>query len=90
MKKRGLAVVLCICILAGMAAGCTAKERRKKGVSQMKKEITIAVNSETGGLDPAGNIALTYLSYSATALDELLDNLMKMEKLYIGQRSHTK
>ena len=27
---------------------------------------------KTGGMDPAGNIALTYLSYSVTALDELL------------------
>ena len=44
--------------------------RRQKHVQ--KKEITIAVNSETGGMDPAGNIALTYLSYSVTALDELL------------------
>ena len=52
MKKRGLAVVLCICILTGMAAGCTAKERKDK-VSRNEKEITIAVNSETGGLDPA-------------------------------------
>lgn len=36
------------------------------------KEITVAINSETGTLDPAGNIALTYLAYSVSALDELL------------------
>lgn len=37
-----------------------------------RKEIVVAANSETGGLDPAGMIALTYLSYSVSALDELL------------------
>lgn len=37
-----------------------------------EKEIVVATNSETGGLDPAGMIALTYLAYSVSALDELL------------------
>ena len=63
--------LMCICILAGMITGCNASEQ-KETEARTKKEITIAVNSETGGMDPAGNIALTYLSYSVTALDELL------------------
>lgn len=54
--------------------------------STYKKEITIAVNSETGGMDPAGNIALTYLSYSVTALDELL-TFDEMEKSNAGRHS---
>ena len=49
-------------------SGC----QRQETVSAEKKEIVIATNSETGGLDPAGMIALTYLSYSVSALDELL------------------
>ena len=71
MKKKMTAIVMCICILAGMITGCNASDQ-KKTEARTKKEITIAVNSETGGMDPAGNIALTYLSYSVTALDELL------------------
>ena len=71
MKKKMTAIVMCICILAGMITGCNASEQ-KETEARTKKEITIAVNSETGGMDPAGNIALTYLSYSVTALDELL------------------
>ena len=70
MKKKMTAIVMCICILAGMITGCNASEQ-KETEARTKKEITIAVNSETGGMDPAGNIALTYLSYSVTA-DELL------------------
>ena len=70
MKRRRLtaallaAVVLCAAALSGCAKG----EKSAGG----EKEITVAVNSETGTLDPAGAIALTYLSYSVTALDELL------------------
>ena len=71
MKKKMTAIAMCICILAGMITGCNASEQ-KETEARTKKEITIAVNSETGGMDPAGNIALTYLSYSVTALDELL------------------
>ena len=37
-----------------------------------KREITVATTSESGGLDPAGMIANTYLAYSLSALDELL------------------
>lgn len=48
--------------------GCRKAETTKSE----EKAIVVAVNSETGGLDPAGMIALTYLSYSVTALDELL------------------
>lgn len=37
-----------------------------------QQEITVATTSESGGLDPAGMIANTYLAYSLSALDELL------------------
>ena len=52
MKKKMTAIVMCICILAGMITGCNASDQ-KKTEARTKKEITIAVNSETGGMDPA-------------------------------------
>lgn len=70
MRKRMITVaaafsVLCVTVLSG---GCGKED---SGGSE-EKAITVAINSETGGLDPAGMIALTYLSYSVVALDELL------------------
>ncbi len=71
MKKRRLTGIVLIAALVCMAAmpGCvyTGYSFDTGG-----KTITVAINSETGGLDPAGNIALTYLAYSVSALDELL------------------
>ena len=70
MKRRRLtAALLAAAVLCAAALpGCAKGEKNTGG----EKEITVAVNSETGTLDPAGSIALTYLSYSVTALDELL------------------
>ncbi len=62
-----LAALLCCSTLLG---GCSSQEEAEERADI--KEITIAINSESGGLDPAGMIALTYLSYSVSALDELL------------------
>lgn len=68
--KTLTALAMSLCLLAGTAAGCgTAAAETAQGA---EKRITIAIGSETGGMDPAGNIALTYLAYSVTALDELL------------------
>ena len=58
------AAVFCMTAMSGCAQGQEDKEA--------EKEITVAINSETGTLDPAGSIALTYLAYSVSALDELL------------------
>ncbi len=58
-----LILAICICV-----TGCGAKAEMQK----KEEQIVIGIGSETGGLDPAGNIALTYLTYSVTALDELL------------------
>lgn len=63
-KMRFLAVLLLFCMFL---TGCTTQD-----ASRGEKEIVVAIQSETGGLDPAGTIALTYLTYSVTALDELL------------------
>lgn len=54
----------------GMASG--AGGPGQSAAKSTEREIVVATSSESGGLDPAGNIALTYLAYSATALDELL------------------
>ena len=58
------AAVFCMTAMSGCAQGQEDKEA--------EKEITVAINSETGTLDPARSIALTYLAYSVSALDELL------------------
>lgn len=74
--KKGIALLLLAVLFAGtVLTGCAHTEQsgEKGGKSdRSKKEITVAINSETGSLDPAGSIALTYLAYSVSALDELL------------------
>ena len=74
--KKGIALLLSAVLFAGtVLTGCahTEQSEEKGGKSdRSKKEITVAINSETGSLDPAGWIALTYLAYSVSALDELL------------------
>ena len=71
MKKRITAVILilalaCACVLPGCVTADPAQENAGG------KAITVAVSSDTGSMDPAGSIALTYLAYSVSALDELL------------------
>lgn len=68
-SKRILALLMSVVLFGTMILGGCGKTEEEEVV---KKEIVVAVNSETGGLDPAGMIALTYLAYSVTALDELL------------------
>lgn len=62
-------VLLTAALTAGLLTGCfqgggetASKERR----------ITVAVSQDTGTIDPAGSIALTWLSYAPSAMDELL------------------
>lgn len=70
MKRRMTALFLAVITVTALVSGCGPKgnEESVKDV----KEIVVATNSETGSLDPGGMIALTYLAYSAQALDELL------------------
>lgn len=68
--KKVLSILLSAILTGILAVGCAGKAA--EGTKNEKNEIVVAVNSETGGLDPAGMIALTYLSYSVSALDELL------------------
>ena len=68
--KRTVSVFMAISLIGILVfGGC---EKQEKEVKDSTKEIVVAINSETGGLDPAGMIALTYLAYSVSALDELL------------------
>lgn len=69
MKKRITAVFLAVVLLCMTATGCVVTELPE---DDGNCGITVAIGSETGTLDPAGSIALTYLSYSVSALDELL------------------
>ena len=69
-KIRHTAAVLTAAVLCtALLSGCVTAEMPEDSAA---KEITVAINSETGTLDPAGSIALTYLAYSVSALDELL------------------
>ncbi len=62
-------VMLCTAALTGCSG---AGSGGSTGADDGEKAITVAINSETGTMDPAGSIALTYLAYSVSALDELL------------------
>ena len=70
MKKKLTAALLTLTLLCtGALSGCvTADPSAQAG----EKGITVAISSDTGTMDPAGSIALTYLAYSVSALDELL------------------
>lgn len=69
-NSRMISLVLAV-ILSGVTvlSGCSYGDSHG---AAGEKEITVAINSETGSMDPAGSIALTYLAYSVAALDELL------------------
>ena len=70
MKKKLPAALLTLTLVCtGALSGCvTADPSAEAG----EKGITVAISSDTGTMDPAGSIALTYLAYSVSALDELL------------------
>ena len=62
-RKRTAAALAAGLFCTAFLSGCVTAEAPESGGG---KEITVAVNSETGTLDPAGSIALTYLAYSYT------------------------
>lgn len=70
MRKKLTAALLTLPLFCtGVLSGCvTADPSADSG----EKGITVAISSDTGTMDPAGSIALTYLAYSVSALDELL------------------
>ena len=72
--KRAASLILFMLLLCTAAlTGCSgAGSGGSAGAEGGEKAITVAINSETGTMDPAGSIALTYLAYSVSALDELL------------------
>ena len=75
--KKIICMILSVALCGTFVlSGCGKQDKNGGGGAADKKEnekeIVVATNSETGGLDPAGMIALTYLAYSVSALDELL------------------
>lgn len=67
-NRRWLLAIIMISMV--LISGCGGPD--KTVGTPDRKEIVVALNSDTGSLDPAGMIALTYLAYSVSALDELL------------------
>ncbi len=72
MRKYKVVQAMAVLLAAGvfMSAGCAGEQ--KDETKGNRKELTVALGSEAGSLDPGGVIATTYLAYSVTALDELL------------------
>ena len=65
--------VLIFSLMIGLTGCGNSNAEKTTGSGETEKqEITVATTSESGGLDPAGMIANTYLAYSLSALDELL------------------
>lgn len=48
-KKSGVLLLAAIMLMTGILSGCSGN--KKQGET---KELTVAINSETGSLDPAG------------------------------------
>lgn len=73
-KKWAAAVMATVLALiaGGSVTGCKGTEETGKEARKERNSITVAASSDTGSMDPAGSIALTYLTYSVSALDELL------------------
>ena len=59
-------------VLLAVSLICGSCSQKKDETRNEEKELTVAISADTGSMDPAGSIALTYLAYSVTALDELL------------------
>ena len=79
------AVLLAAALTAGLLTGCLQDSGES---ADGEKEITIAISSDTGTLDPAGSIALSWLSYAPAAMDELLTFDENGEVEYRAARSY--
>ncbi|MEF9839487.1 MAG: peptide ABC transporter substrate-binding protein [Lachnospiraceae bacterium] len=84
MNQNKIQLLATVILLLGMVciSGCSKKE------TTVKNEITVATNSESGSLDPSGMIAITYLDYSVSALDELVTFDEKGDIVYRGATSY--
>ena len=72
MKKRITAAILTLTLTLLCTGGLSGCVTADPAADAQGKSITVAISSDTGTMDPAGSIALTYLAYSVSALDELL------------------
>lgn len=89
-KRYSYIWLLVLSLMIGLT-GCGATKEDKAGAGESEKQaITVATTSESGGLDPAGMIANTYLAYSLSALDELLVYDENGEIEYRGATSYEK
>lgn len=84
IQKIGSVLLVVVLLCNVLLVGCG----NKKESDVFKNEITVATMSESGGLDPSGMIAITYLAYSVSALDELLTYKSNGEIDYRGAESY--
>lgn len=70
--KKALSFVGILSLVLTLVGCQGTKSSTAMSTGSSDQSMTVAINSETGTLDPAGTIALTYLAYSVSALDELL------------------
>lgn len=68
-KLSGTKMLAVLLAAVFLVTGCVGPQETS---GSKEKAITVGISSDTGSMDPAGVIALTFLSYSVTALDELL------------------
>ena len=63
---------------------CGSCSQKKDEIRNEEKELTVAISADTGSMDPAGSIALTYLAYSESneaILFQLLTLLVTLRNL---------
>lgn len=68
--KKLWKVVWLLLITAGLCSACQSRNFRGQWVGN--NTMIIGISGESGGLDPAGSIANTYLAYAVATMDELL------------------
>ena len=87
-RFRGLKTILCAAVMVSIVVGTISGCAYQSAPEDENGTLTVAVSSDTGTMDPAGSIALTFLSYSASALDELVTFDENGEIIYRAAESY--
>lgn len=87
-RLRVMKTILCAAVLVSIVVGTVSGCAYQSAPEDDNGTLTVAVSSDTGTMDPAGSIALTFLSYSASALDELVTFDENGEIIYRAAESY--